>query len=78
MLLIKSWKESPKVPAGWEPKDPPGAVEKHRIKNFGLLKALRAVKPGSWHKIYHRGKDGSSIHYCQHASGEVFDVEHHP
>jgi len=29
-------------------------------------------------KVYHEGEDASTIHYCQHESGDVFDVEYHP
>jgi hypothetical protein len=77
MQVYKSWRDSPKAPPGWTPKHPPGAVVKVKLKNKALLKQLQAVKPGRWYKVYHYGKDGSSIHYCQHASGDVFDVEHH-
>jgi hypothetical protein len=31
----------------------------------------------AWYKVYHRGLDGSQLHYFQHQSGIVFDVEHH-
>lgn len=78
MNFYRSWRDSPKVPKGWEPKPAPGASVKVPLKNQRLLRALRAEKPGKWYKVYHYGKDGSEVHYCQHESGAVFDVEHHP
>jgi hypothetical protein len=60
MQLYRSWRESPNVPRGWTPRDPPGAVVKVKIKNKGLLQPLQAAKPWRWYKVYHYGKDGSS------------------
>lgn len=57
---------------------PTRRMDARTIKNKALLRALREVKAGTWAKVYHYGKDGSEIHYCQHSSGLVLDVEHHP
>jgi hypothetical protein len=62
MQLYNSWRESPKVPQGWTPRDPPGAWVRVPVKNKGLLQALRELKPGKWYKVYHYGKDGSELH----------------
>jgi hypothetical protein len=77
MNFYKSWRDAPGIPNGWNPKHPP-KLTKVKIKNKGLLAALRATKPGRWFQVYHEAEDGSAIHYCQHESGDVFDVEHHP
>ena len=74
--LLNSWRESPDVPEGWVPAEPPGAVVKVAVKNSQVLAVLRAEIPGKWCKVYHRGKDGSEIHYFQHASGKVAFVKH--
>ncbi|MBI4604779.1 MAG: hypothetical protein HY721_22685 [Planctomycetes bacterium] len=76
MELYDSWRDSPQVPPDWEPAAPPGAVVKVRLRNLRLLRALRQVLPGSWVKVYRRGRDGSEMHYFQHASGAVFNVKH--
>jgi hypothetical protein len=47
------------------------------LKNSALRRALQAALPGRWVKVYHYGVDGSEVHYCQHESGKVFDVEYH-
>ena len=77
MELYRSWRESPKVPLGWKPKSAPRHRLKLTVKNRELLALLRSHRPGRWHKIYHYGIDGSEIHYFEHQSGVVFDVEHH-
>jgi hypothetical protein len=76
MKLYRSWREAPGVPEAWSPTHPQ-RLRKIKIKNKALLAALRAARPGRWFKVYHGGEDGSAIHYCQHESGEVFDVEYH-
>jgi hypothetical protein len=76
--LHDSYRDSPKVPAGWRPRDPPGAVFKEPINNFRLMKLLQSVLPGRWTKVYHYSADGSEVHYCQHESGKVFDVKFKP
>src|SRR4051812_12442303 len=43
MQIFSSWRESPKVPDGWEPRDPPGAGTRVPIKNAGLLRTLLEV-----------------------------------
>jgi len=73
-----SYRDSPKVPAGWRPRAQPGATVKQTIRNGQLRDFLRTVLPGRWQKVYHYGMDGSEVHYCQHESGKVFDVEYHP
>jgi len=74
--LLNSWRESPNVPAGWVPANPPGAVVKVPVKNTQVLAVLRAELPGKWWKVYHRGRDGTEVHYFQHASGKVAFVKH--
>jgi hypothetical protein len=75
--LFSSYKDSPKVPRGWVPRQQPGALIKVPIKNELLKRQLQELLPGKWVKVYHYGSDGSEVHYCQHASGTVFDVEYH-
>ena len=41
MQLYNSWRESPKVPPGWTPRDPPGPWVKVPIRNKGLLQCWR-------------------------------------
>jgi hypothetical protein len=75
--FFDSFRESPKVPAGWKSRKQPGATIKVPLRNSALRKFLQEKIPGGWVKVYHHGADGSEIHYCQHASGKVFDVEYH-
>lgn len=75
-MLLDSWRESPNVPDAWVPADPPGAIVKVPIKNSQVLAVLRAELPGRWRKIYHRGADGTEVHYFQHESGKVAFVKH--
>lgn len=75
--LLNSFRDSPKVPLGWRPRRQPGATVKVSIHNQRLLAFLRGRLPGEWMKVYHYGIDGSEVHYCQHKSGKVFDVEYH-
>jgi hypothetical protein len=74
--LLNSWKESSAVPKGWTPASPPGALTKVPIKNRMLLNLLRSTLPGRWSKVYHIGRDGTELHYFQHASGKVAFVKH--
>jgi len=74
--VLKSWRNSADVPKNWVPAGPPGAVVKVRVNNAQVLKALRAALPGVWHKVYHLGRDGSEVHYFQHASGAVANVKY--
>ena len=75
--LYDSFHESPNVPAGWRARPQPGATLKTALKNRSLRAFLRSLLPGTWVKVYHYGVDGSEVHYCQHESGKVFDVEYH-
>ena len=75
--IFDSYRDSPKVPVGWRSKKPPGAIEKVPLNNTALKRFLQSLLPGRWVKVYHEGEDGSSVHYCQHESGKVFDVEFH-
>lgn len=74
--LLDSWRESPNVPLGWTPADPPLAVTKVPVRNSRVLAVFRAKLAGRWMKVYHRGRDGSEMHYFQHASGKVAFVKH--
>ena len=74
--LSDSWRASKNVPEGWRPAPPPGAVTKVGIKNSGLLKVLKNTLPGRWVTVYHKGSDGSEMHYVQHESGKVACVKH--
>lgn len=74
--LLNSWRESPAVPVNWVPRDPPGAVHKQRVKDAFVLHLLHEALPGDWQKVYHYGKDGTEVHYFQHASGNVAMVKH--
>ena len=74
--FYNSWKEAPGVPKGWKSAAPPGHLVKVAIKNKSLLNLLRTIRPGEWKKVYHLGHDGTELHYCQHESGLVCDVEH--
>ena len=69
--LYDSWRDVPGIPADWRPMDPPGAIEKFRLNNHGLYKLLKQTLPGRWRKVYHKGRDGTELHYCQHESGKV-------
>ena len=75
--LLDSFRRSPKIPADWRAKRQPGATLKAPIHNAKLRVFLQALLPGRWVKVYHYGVDGSEVHYCQHESGKVFDVEYH-
>jgi len=44
--------------------------------NILLLRQLQDLLPGRWQKVYHYGRDGTEIHYFQHASGRVAMVKH--
>ena len=48
------------------------------MKNSQVLALLRGLLPGRWAKVYHRGKDGTEMHYFQHASGMVAFVKDKP
>jgi hypothetical protein len=74
--LLDSWRDSPAVPDHWLPANPPGAITKVKIKNIPLLRQLQDLLPGRWQKVYHSGRDGTEIHYFQHASGRVTMVKH--
>jgi hypothetical protein len=74
--LLDSWKDSPTVPPGWKPAQPPGAVVKVPVKNSSLLQVLRATLAGKWVKVYRMGQDATEIHYFEHASGKVALVKH--
>ena len=74
-MLLDSWRESERVPEGWRSAQPPGAVTKVGIKNRGLLNLFRKTLPGRWAKVYHKGMDGSEVHYFQHESGKVACVK---
>jgi hypothetical protein len=74
--LFDSWRQSPVVPADWLPVHPPGAISKVKIKNILLFRRLQDLLPGRWQKVYHYGRDGTEIHYFQHASGRVTMVKH--
>jgi hypothetical protein len=74
--LLNSWRESPEVPASWRPVRPPGAIVKVNVKNKEVLSLLRRALPGRWQKVYHKGSDGSEVHYFQHVSGKVAFVKH--
>lgn len=76
LTLYPSWRDAPAVPAHWTPALPPGAIERHPVRNRALLNVLRNLLPGRWAKVYHRGRDGSEIHYFQHASGKVALLKH--
>ncbi len=69
--LWDNWRSAPGVPGDWVPAPPPGAVQKDPVKNRTVLRILREVLPGEWHKVYCRGRDGTEIHYFQHKSGKV-------
>ncbi len=71
--IFNSIQESGKVPEGWEPCK--GKYVKENVKNKTLLKELRKKLPGKWNKIYRFGVDGTEIHYFEHGSGKVFNVE---
>lgn len=73
--IFNSWRDWPGLPEGWQPADPPGTVGKWPIRNSRLLAAMRRLLPGRWYKVYHHGKDGSDLHYCQHASGKIARVK---
>jgi hypothetical protein len=73
--FFNSWRESPDVPRGWQPAQPPGAVEKVRLNNRALAALLKQALPGRWQKVYHKGQDGTELHYCQHQSGKVAFVK---
>jgi hypothetical protein len=75
--LFDNYRKAPGLPKGWQPRAAPGAVRKIPIKNDQLRTFLQGILPGHWVKVYHYGADGSEIHYGQHASGQVFDVEYH-
>jgi hypothetical protein len=45
------------------------------VRNKQLLAALRSVLAGKWVKVYRYGKDGTEVHYFEHASGKVFNVK---
>jgi hypothetical protein len=74
--FFNSWRESPKVPADWQPRLAPGAIVKQKVRDPGVLKVLREVLPGRWMKIYHYGRDGTEVHYHQHESGKVAFVKY--
>jgi hypothetical protein len=76
LKLLNSWRESSAVPPGWAPCDPPGAVTKRPVKNSKVLALLQSLLPGRWRKVYHRGRDGTEMHYFQHASGKVAFAKH--
>lgn len=41
-----------------------------------LLRALRAHHPGTWRKVYRRGRDGTEIHYFEHRrTGKVWGIK---
>jgi len=74
--VLQSWKDSPDVPEGWRPADPPGSLVKVNVKDREVLRALRKALPGPWVKVYLDGADGSQVHYFQHFSGAVANVKH--
>jgi hypothetical protein len=76
--FFDSFRDSPKVPAGWRPRSQPGATVKFPLTNVDLRRFLQSILPGRWVKVYHYGEDRSQIHYCQHESGKVFDVKFKP
>ena len=76
LRLLKSWTESDAAPDGWRSADPPGAIEKHPVKDTKVRALLKALLPGTWKKVYHKGLDGSELHYFQHESGAVAGVKH--
>lgn len=74
--LFNSWRESGRVSEQWQPSDSSGAVIKVRVHNKQLLAYLRELKPGRWQKVYREGRDGTQVHYFEHASGAVAGVKH--
>lgn len=78
LRLLSNWRESDEVPSGWRPADPPGAVVKVAVRNRQLRRHLRQRKPGTWRKVYRKGRDGSEVHYFEHESGSVANVKYKP
>ncbi|GIP09502.1 hypothetical protein J1TS5_16720 [Paenibacillus macerans] len=52
---------------------------KNKVNNTELLKELRAIEFGTWHKIYKDGMNANgkkiSIHYFQSQLGQVYNVK---
>jgi hypothetical protein len=72
--IFASLRESEKIPRGWKP-DRIG-IRKVKIKNLEILEALREHDQGDWRKVYHRGADGTEIHYFEHSrTGKVWGVK---
>jgi len=74
--LYPSWREAPQTPNGWKSARPPGQRIKAAVHNAPLKKMLQTALPGRWFKVYHKGADGSELHYFEHESGRVFNVKH--
>ena len=66
--IYDSWRDWPGLPAGWQPAGPKVL---NRVKNAEALAALRATLPGRWQKVYLPGRDGTALHYFEHASGRA-------
>jgi len=74
--LYPSWRDAPQTPPGWKPARPPGHRLKAAVHHAELKKMLQAALPGRWSKVYHKGADGTELHYFEHESGRVFNVKH--
>ncbi|HXG19541.1 MAG TPA: hypothetical protein VNN62_10775 [Methylomirabilota bacterium] len=72
--IAESLHKSGKLPYGWKPARQ--GLRKVKVKNLQILDALREHLPGEWRKVYHRGQDGTEIHYFEHEhTGKVWGVK---
>jgi hypothetical protein len=60
------------VPQAWTPLR--GGALKYPIRNRAVLRELRRLHSGRWHKIIKRGTIGE-VHYFEHQSGRVAGVK---
>lgn len=60
------------VPQSWTPLR--GGALKYPIRNRAVLRELRRLRSGRWHKIIKCGTIGE-VHYFEHQSGRVAGVK---
>jgi len=73
--LYADVRSSGSVPHSWRPRK--GGALKYPVRNPPLLRHLRSLKPGTWHKVIKAGSLGE-VHYFEHASGMVAGVKFFP
>ena len=60
------------VPLGWSPIR--GGTVKYPVHNRAVMRVLRNLQAGRWHKVIKKGNSGE-VHYFKHESGQVAGVK---